>query len=78
MPIWGYVLIGLAVFAVFIAILVLGNYIFWRKIVVVCDKCGHTYKPKFIKFLFGLSAGSLIGLTCPECKKYGTHEIEFD
>ena len=75
MPIWGYVLIGLAIF---IALLVLGNYLFWRKINVVCENCGHSYKPKFIKFLFGWHIGCLIRLNCPECKKSGTHEIEFN
>ena len=75
MPFWGYIIIGIVVF---LLLLILGNYIFWRKIYLVCENCGNTYKPKFIKFLFSWHVGCYISTTCPECKKFGTHEIEFN
>lgn len=46
-----YVGIALAIILVFTFI---AFYLIWRKINVVCQNCGHVYKPKFLKFMFSI------------------------
>lgn len=73
MPIWGYVLIGIAVF---LLLFLLIEYLMWKKILVTCEHCGYVYKPKFIKFLFSWRMFNHIYLRCPKCGESGGHQVE--
>ncbi len=61
---------------VLLLLVFIGFYLYWRKIVVVCQNCGHTYKPKFLKFMFCPHMFENIYMTCPDCGKRCSQKVE--
>lgn len=68
-----YVGIALAILMVLTFIIF---YFIWRKIVVVCENCGHVYKPKFLKFMFSPHMFENIYMKCPACGERCSQKVE--
>ncbi len=65
---------------IFVAVIILfgflGLYLTYRKITAVCQNCGHSYRPKFLKWIFAVHTADAILLTCPQCGEKCSHKIE--